>query len=74
VQEQGAATEEITRSTQYAAQGTKNVSENITGVKNDADSAAAAAEHVKDASETLETQSQHLGRQVTDFLGKIRAA
>jgi methyl-accepting chemotaxis protein len=74
VQEQGAATQEITRSTQYAAQGTKNVSENISGVKADADSAAAAADNVKHASETLETQSQHLGSQVTDFLGKIRAA
>ncbi len=74
VQEQGAATQEITRSTQFAAQGTKNVSENITGVKTDADAAAAAAEHVKQASETLETQSQQLGNQVTDFLGKIRAA
>ena len=47
VQEQGAATQEITRSTQFAAQGTKNVSDNITGVKADADAAAAAAEHVK---------------------------
>jgi methyl-accepting chemotaxis protein len=74
VQEQGAATQEITRSTQYAAQGTRNVSENITGVKADADASAAAAENVKGASETLETQSQHLGHQVTDFLGKIRAA
>jgi methyl-accepting chemotaxis protein len=74
VQEQGAATQEITRSTQYAAQGTKNVSDNITGVKTDADAAAAAAEDVKQASETLETQSQQLGSQVTQFLGKIRAA
>jgi len=74
VQEQGAATQEITRSTQFAAQGTKNVSENITGVKTDADAAAAAAEDVKSASQTLETQSQQLGTQVTDFLGKIRAA
>jgi methyl-accepting chemotaxis protein len=74
VQQQGAATQEITRSTQYAAQGTKNVSDNITGVKTDADAAAAAAEHVKDASQTLENQSQHLGNQVTEFLGKIRAA
>jgi methyl-accepting chemotaxis protein len=74
VQEQGAATQEITRSTQYAAQGTKNVSENITGVKTDADAAAAAADNVKLASETLETQSQQLGNQVTQFLGKIRAA
>jgi methyl-accepting chemotaxis protein len=74
VQEQGAATQEITRSTQYAAQGTKNVSDNIVGVKADADAAAAAADDVKIASETLETQSQQLGHQVTDFLGKIRAA
>jgi methyl-accepting chemotaxis protein len=74
VQEQGAATQEISRSTQYAAQGTKNVSDNITGVKSDADAAAAAAGNVKRASETLETQSQQLGNQVTDFLGKIRAA
>jgi methyl-accepting chemotaxis protein len=74
VQEQGAATQEITRSTQYAAQGTKNVSENITGVKLDADASAAAADDVRRASETLETQSQQLGQQVTQFLGKIRAA
>ena len=74
VQQQGAATQEITRSTQFAAQGTKNVSENITGVKADADAAAAAAEDVNQASHTLETQSQQLSHQVTDFLGKIRAA
>ncbi|WP_027530186.1 methyl-accepting chemotaxis protein [Bradyrhizobium sp. WSM3983] len=74
VQEQGAATQEITRSTQYAAQGTKNVSDNITGVKSDADAAAAAADNVKSASEMLETQSNQLGHEVTDFLGKIRAA
>jgi methyl-accepting chemotaxis protein len=74
VQEQGAATQEITRSTQFAAQGTRNVSENITGVKADADAAAAAADDVKQASATLETQSQVLGSQVTQFLAKIRAA
>ncbi|WP_441238561.1 methyl-accepting chemotaxis protein [Bradyrhizobium sp. 930_D9_N1_4] len=74
VQEQGAATQEITRSTQFAAQGTKNVSDNITGVKADADAAAAAADNVKHASEMLESQSRQLGHEVSDFLGKIRAA
>ena len=74
VQQQGAATQEITRSTQFAAKGTKNVSENINGVKADADAAATAADDVRRASQTLETQSQHLGNQVTEFLGKIRAA
>ncbi|MFC7701076.1 methyl-accepting chemotaxis protein [Bradyrhizobium sp. GCM10028915] len=73
VQEQGAATQEITRSTQFAAQGTKNVSDNITGVKSDADAAAAAADNVKHASEMLESQSRQLGHDVSDFLGKIRA-
>jgi methyl-accepting chemotaxis protein len=74
VQEQGAATQEITRSTQFAAQGTKNVTDNITGVKSDADAAAAAADNVKHASEMLESQSRQLGHEVSDFLGKIRAA
>jgi methyl-accepting chemotaxis protein len=74
VQQQGAATQEISRSTQHAALGTKNVSDNITGVKADADAAAAAADDVSVASQTLETQSKQLGSQVTQFLGKIRAA
>jgi methyl-accepting chemotaxis protein len=74
VQQQGIATQEITRSTQYAAHGTKNVSDNITGVRNDADAAAAAAADVQQASETLEQQSRQLGNQVTQFLGKICAA
>ncbi|HET7887908.1 MAG TPA: methyl-accepting chemotaxis protein [Bradyrhizobium sp.] len=74
VEQQGAATQEISRNTQYAAQGTRNVSENIAGVKVDADSAATAAQNVRQASETLEAQSQQLSSQVTDFLAKIRAA
>ncbi|MGM4896246.1 methyl-accepting chemotaxis protein [Tardiphaga sp. 839_C3_N1_4] len=74
VEEQGAATLEITRSTQQAATGTKNVSENISGVRTDADATGAAAQDVKTASETLSEQTRKLGAQVTDFLGKIRAA
>ena len=74
VQEQGAATQEITRSTQLAAQGTKNVSDNITGVKADADKPRLRPRTSSTASETLEMQSQQLGNQVTEFLGNIRAA
>jgi methyl-accepting chemotaxis protein len=74
VEEQGAATQEISRNTQYAAQGTRNVAENVAGVKADADAAATAAQNVKHASETLETQSLQLSNQVTEFLRKIRAA
>jgi hypothetical protein len=43
-------------------------------VSADADAAGAAAQDVKVASETLATQTRQLGTQVTDFLGKIRAA
>ncbi|MET0443707.1 MAG: HAMP domain-containing methyl-accepting chemotaxis protein, partial [Pseudorhodoplanes sp.] len=74
VEEQGAATVEITRSTQQAAAGTKNVSENIGGVRTDADATGAAAQDVKTASETLSDQTRKLGAQVTEFLGNIRAA
>jgi methyl-accepting chemotaxis protein len=74
VEEQGAATQEISRNTQYAAQGTRNVSENITGVKADADAAATAAQNVRHASETLEAQSLQLSSQVNEFLARIRAA
>ena len=70
----GRATQEISRSTQYAAQGTRNVAENIAGVKADADTAATAAQNVKHASETLETQRAALSHQVTQFLTRIRAA
>ena len=70
----GFTSNEMSRSTQFASQGTRNVSDNITGVKADADAAAAAADDVKRASETLETQSQQLGSQVTQFLVRIRAA
>ena len=74
VEQQGAATQEISRNTQYAAQGTRNVSENIAGVKVDADAAATAAQNVRQASETLEAQSLQLSGQVTEFLAKSRAA
>jgi methyl-accepting chemotaxis protein len=50
------------------------VSENVTGVKSNADATAAAAENVKHASETLEAQSLRLSSQVTEFPSKIRAA
>ena len=74
VEEQGAATQEISRNTQYAAQGTRNVAENIAGVKTDADAAATAAQNVRHASQALETQRLQLSNQVTEFLTKIRAA
>jgi hypothetical protein len=74
VEQQGAATLEITRSTQQAAQGTKAVSDNIEGVSVGADAAGAAALNVKSAAGVLGAQAQQLRSQVDEFLGKIRVA
>ena len=74
VEQQGAATQEITGSTQQAAQGTNEVSNNIAGVIAGADATGAAAQNVKSASEALGVQTQQLGDQVNAFLNNIRAA
>jgi methyl-accepting chemotaxis protein len=74
VEEQGAATQEITRNTQEAARRTKDVSENIAGVTEGADATGAAADGVKSAAEALGQRAEQLRGQVTEFLGKIRAA
>jgi len=74
VEQQGAATLEITRSTQQAAQGTKAVSDNIGGVSAGADAAGAAALNVKSAAGVLGSQARQLRSQVDQFLGKIRVA
>jgi methyl-accepting chemotaxis protein len=74
VEQQGAATMEITRNTQQAAQGTRDVSENIAGVSSGADATGNSAQSVKSAADALGSQAQHLRNQVNDFLGRIRAA
>jgi methyl-accepting chemotaxis protein len=74
VEQQGAATQEITRSTQRAALGTKTVSDNIGLVSAGADATGAAARDVGAASEQLGVQAEQLRDQVNGFLGRIRVA
>jgi methyl-accepting chemotaxis protein len=74
VEEQGAATQEITRNTQEAARRTGDVASNITGVTAGADATGAAADDVRTSAEALGRQADKLRREVDDFLGKIRAA
>ncbi|CCD87746.1 putative methyl-accepting chemotaxis receptor/sensory transducer, signal peptide [Bradyrhizobium sp. ORS 285] len=74
VHQQGAATKEISRSTQIAADGTRHVASSISGVKSDADTSAAAADNVKRTSEVLDGQCRSLNEQVTAFLRSIQAA
>ncbi|MFD2181420.1 methyl-accepting chemotaxis protein [Rhodoplanes azumiensis] len=74
VEEQGAATAEITRNTQEAARRTRSVSENISGVQACAGETGTAAGGVKASAEILKTQSDTLRNRIDDFLEKIRAA
>ena len=74
VEEQGAATLEITRSTQQAAARTQEVSDHIAGVSEGAKTTGRAAQGVKSAAEALNEQTECLRGRVDDFLGKIRAA
>jgi methyl-accepting chemotaxis protein len=74
VEQHGAATMEITRSTQQAAARTQEVSDNISGVSEGAQMTGEAAHGVKSAAEALNQQTDRLRGQVDDFLAKIRAA
>jgi methyl-accepting chemotaxis protein len=74
VEEQGAATSEISRNVQQAATGTSAVSENIGGVSGTAGRTGDAASQVLKAASRLTEQADALRRQVDRFLDEVRAA
>jgi methyl-accepting chemotaxis protein len=74
VEQQGAATQEITRNTQEAARRTGEVAANITGVTAGADATGQAAADVRTSAEALSHQADKLRHEVDGFLAKIRAA
>jgi methyl-accepting chemotaxis protein len=74
VEEQGAATQEISRNVQQASAGTQEVSSNIGGVSQAAAETGAAASQVLSASDELSRQSETLRRYVDTFLAGVRAA
>jgi len=74
IEEQGAATAEISRNVQEAASGTQAVSANIVTVSQAANQTGAAAAQVLGASSDLAQQSVRLKAQVEQFLSGIRAA
>ncbi|GAB2179201.1 methyl-accepting chemotaxis protein [Dongia sp. agr-C8] len=74
VVQQSAATQEIARSVQEAAQGTASVDENITGVTHAADLTGAAASEVRGAADGLAERSQALRGEVESFLEAVRVA
>ena len=74
VEEQGAATQEITRNIQQAASGTAQVAGNISKVSDGAAKTGAASSDVLSASKALAEQSGRLKTEVHKFLDTIRAA
>jgi methyl-accepting chemotaxis protein len=74
VEEQGAATQEISRNVQQAAHGTRQVSSNITDVQRGASETGSASSQVLSAAQSLSRDSNRLKLEVGKFLNTVRAA
>jgi methyl-accepting chemotaxis protein len=74
VEEQGAATQEISRNVQQAAQGTHQVSANIADVQHGAIETGTASAQVLSAAQSLSRDSHRLKLEVGKFLDTVRAA
>jgi methyl-accepting chemotaxis protein len=74
VEEQGAATQEISRNVQQAAHGTQQVSSNITDVQRGASETGSASSQVLAAAQSLSGDSRRLKLEVGKFLNSVRAA
>ncbi|PWC76330.1 HAMP domain-containing methyl-accepting chemotaxis protein [Azospirillum sp. TSH64] len=74
VEKQGAATSEIARNVQQAAQGTQAVSEIIGGVSQSAASTGTAAQQVLGSAGQLSQNADTLKREVQEFLASVKCA
>jgi methyl-accepting chemotaxis protein len=74
VEEQGAATQEISRNVQQAAHGTQQVSSHITDVQRGASETGSASSQVLSAAQSLSGDSNRLKLEVGKFLNSVRAA
>jgi methyl-accepting chemotaxis protein len=73
VEEQGAATQEISRNIQQAAAGTSQVSSNITDVQRGASETGSASSQILSAAQSLSRDSNRLKLEVGNFLNRVRA-
>jgi methyl-accepting chemotaxis protein len=73
VEEQGAATHEISRNVQHAARGTQLVSSSIADVQRGAAETGLASSQVLDAAKSLSSESSRLELEVGKFLASVRA-
>jgi methyl-accepting chemotaxis protein len=74
VEEQGAATQEISRNVHQAAQGTAQVATNITDVNQGASDTGAASAQVLASAQFLARESGQLQAEVEKFVQTVRAA
>jgi methyl-accepting chemotaxis protein len=74
VEEQGAATQEISRNVQHAAEGTQLVSSNIIDVQHGVTETGSASAQVLSAAQSLSRDSNRLKDEVGKFLDTVRAA
>jgi archaellum component FlaC len=74
VEQQGAATQEISRNVQQAATGTTQVSSNIADVERGATETGSASAEVLSAARSLSGESSRLSTEVGKFLSSVRAA
>ena len=74
VEQQGAATQEISRNIIQASQGTQEVTANMTGVSDASQQTGAAASQVLSSAVELSRNSEALQVQVEYFLQEVRAA
>ena len=73
VEEQGAATQEISRNVQEAAKGTAEVATNIVSVNRGAGDTGSASAQVLSSAQSLSSESSHLKIEVHKFLESVRA-
>lgn len=74
VEEQGAATQEISHNVQQAASGTNEVAANITEVNRGANETGSASTQVLGAAQSLANESRRLRSEVDKFVTTVRAA
>jgi methyl-accepting chemotaxis protein len=74
IEEQGAATQEISRNVQQAAKGTQDVTTNIVGINSAVAETSAGSGHVLTAAGSLGEYTSKLRDEVESFQRKIRAA
>ena len=74
VEEQGAATQEISRNVAHAAAGAEQVSSSIVDVQRGATETGSASSQVLGAAKSLAQDSDRLKREVAKFLETVRAA